>query len=200
MQRTTSYLTPKELRKLVRGVQEDGKHRFALYIALSASIGLRVTDMLSMKWSDIATRSGVKEMLKVKERKTGKVREIYPAEFIRGLIEDSLDILEPESMEEYIFASKRREGAWTTQGINYLLRTSVKKHCENVKGNVSSHMLRKTFGRNYFDQCEDKAMGLIHLQEILNHFNMNTTKRYLGITSDELREAYTSVGETLWRE
>jgi integrase len=54
-----------------------------------------------------------------------------------------------------------------------------------LPGNYSTHTLRKTWG--YHARQNGVPMELI--MEKLNHTNFAVTKRYLGITDDELRRA-----------
>lgn len=45
--------------------------------------------------------------------------------------------------------------------------------------------MRKTFGYHYYKRFKDVAT----LQEILNHAAPSITKRYIGITQDEINES-----------
>jgi integrase len=56
-------------------------------------------------------------------------------------------------------------------------------------GLIGCHSLRKTFG--YFAW---KAGALpVMLMDIFNHSSFETTKRYLGITQDDMDEIYLSM-------
>jgi integrase len=51
-----------------------------------------------------------------------------------------------------------------------------------LKGNFGTHSLRKTWGYH----ARREGVGLDLIMEKLNHNSLAYTKRYLGITDDEL--------------
>lgn len=74
----------------------------------------------------------------------------------------------------------------------------VNRHLKRIKTvyqlkakNVSTHSLRKTFGRRVVDMTgADAEMALIKLSEIFNHASPMVTRRYLGLRQEELGEVY----------
>lgn len=63
-------------------------------------------------------------------------------------------------------------------------------YCLNIN-NFSCHSLRKTFGREVYNQNSDNAeMALIKLMELFNHSSIAITKRYLGLRQEELLKTY----------
>ena len=57
-------------------------------------------------------------------------------------------------------------------------------HTVGLAGNYGTHTLRKTWGY----QARQSGVPLLELiMAKLNHSNISMTKRYLGITDDELR-------------
>ena len=61
--------------------------------------------------------------------------------------------------------------------------TSICQEVE-LRGNYGTHSLRKTWGYHARLQGVDLAL----IMHKLNHSSIATTKRYLGITDDELQE------------
>ncbi|MDF2547736.1 MAG: hypothetical protein K0R93_2634 [Anaerosolibacter sp.] len=55
-----------------------------------------------------------------------------------------------------------------------------------VTGNIGTHTLRKTWG--YWAWKSGVPLPII--MEVLNHSSLTVTKRYLGITQDEINDAY----------
>ncbi|AOT72539.1 hypothetical protein Gferi_25085 [Geosporobacter ferrireducens] len=66
--------------------------------------------------------------------------------------------------------------------------TILKNACAalGVKENVGTHTLRKTWG--YWAWKSGVPLPII--MEVLNHSSLSVTKRYLGITQDEINDAY----------
>ena len=57
--------------------------------------------------------------------------------------------------------------------------------------NFSTHSLRKTFGREIFSRSGSNAeLAIIKLSELFNHSNPAETRRYLGISKQELLATY----------
>ena len=56
----------------------------------------------------------------------------------------------------------------------------------NVKVNIGTHSLRKTFGYHHYKQFKDIAI----LQKIFNHSSVEITLRYIGIEQDEIDNTY----------
>lgn len=51
--------------------------------------------------------------------------------------------------------------------------------------------MRKTFGRQVVEAAgENSEFALIKLSELFNHADIQTTRRYLGLRSQELLETY----------
>ena len=67
------------------------------------------------------------------------------------------------------------------RGQAWKLITSICKEV-GLRGNFGTHSLRKTWGYHARLQGVDLAL----IMHKLNHSNLSITKRYLGITSDEL--------------
>ena len=60
--------------------------------------------------------------------------------------------------------------------------------------NFSCHSLRKTFGRQVYNQNSENAeLALVKLMELFNHSSVAITKRYLGLRQEEILQAYDSL-------
>ena len=55
---------------------------------------------------------------------------------------------------------------------------------------VSSHSLRKTFGRQVWSNNNETDKALLYLSELFNHSSPGITKIYLGIKQEELDDIY----------
>lgn len=55
---------------------------------------------------------------------------------------------------------------------------------------VSSHIFRKTLGRNVWSKNNYSEKSLILLSELFNHSSVAVTKIYLGIKQQEIGDVY----------
>lgn len=157
--------------KLIRS-----KNIMGLYIMIAINTGLRIGDLLRLKFEDL---NG--EKLILIEGKTKKKREIL----INDNIKQVLTYF--ENREGLMFVSQKN-GPYKIQSINRLLKEIFEK--ESKKLNISSHSLRKSFGRRVYENNGSAEASLVYLSELFNHSNLRVTRRYLGIRQEELDNIY----------
>tara|TARA_R110002051_G_scaffold95783_2_gene165805 strand:- start:1493 stop:1696 length:204 start_codon:yes stop_codon:yes gene_type:complete len=58
------------------------------------------------------------------------------------------------------------------------------------KNRISSHSLRKSFGRRVWENNGKSDEALTYLSEIFNHQSIAMTRKYLGIRADEIKDIY----------
>ena len=162
--------------KKVEGVLAKHPRNLALF-KLGVNSNLRASDLLALKNSDIDWQRGE---IRLREKKTGKTRHIALS---AGVLTRLVAIKgEPD---EYLFRSAKGGGMITVSALNNM----VKLWCfrAGIKGNFGSHTLRKTWATiQYSVFKQDLAM----VSQELNHANMATTYRYLGIIPAKVREMY----------
>ena len=77
------------------------------------------------------------------------------------------------------------------QRINVLLKDIKKRYNLKTVKNISSHSLRKTFGRHIYERADSNGeVALAMLSELFNHSNIAITKRYLGLRKEEIMQCY----------
>lgn len=178
---------------LLSKLEQDKMHRERLFFGLGFYTGLRVSDYRGLRWNDLIFSDGtVKKRITLDEQKTGKHRVIDLNKKLQKII---CDLYDGESLNKYIFTSKRHpflNAPLTVAGCNYLIDKMLKRY--GVKAaNYSSHTLRKTFGRRIWEVQGKTDEALICLSQILNHSNIATTRRYIGITDETITNLYLSI-------
>lgn len=136
------------------------------------NVGLRVSDILPLRVQDVRDKTHIK----IKEHKTGKFRTIYVNQYLHEEIDKYTASMKPQ---ELLFPSRKGNGHITsTQAYRTLQKAAEMSGIENV----GSRTLRKTFGYHHYQRYRDLAV----LQEIFSHSSVSLTKRYIGITQDEI--------------
>lgn len=181
---TADYLEWNIMLSVVRKLYKDGNYRMSLLIGTGAFTGLRISDILQLKWSMLLDHNFV-----LTEKKTGKSREIKINQDFYRHIQDCYKMLDIQDLNEYCFLSKKGS-VYSVQRVNVLFKEIKVKY--NLKiVNFSTHSLRKTFGRRVVEMSGDKSeMALIKLAELFNHSTPQITRRYLGLRREELLEVY----------
>ena len=59
--------------------------------------------------------------------------------------------------------------------------------------NISTHSLRKTFGRRVYDMQNQSEHALTVLSQMFGHSNLQITRIYLGLKQEEFNSIYLSL-------
>jgi integrase len=182
---TADYLEWSQAMNLVRNLYNDRKFRISLLIAIGSFWGLRISDILSLRWEQVLE----KDEFELIESKTQKKRKIKINSQLKQHIRDCYEKISPRNTDEYLFLSQKGS-VYSIQRINVILKDLKSKYSLKIK-NFSSHSLRKGFGREVFNRSEGNAeLALVKLSQLFNHSNPAITRRYLGITQKELMDTY----------
>jgi len=160
-----------EMKQLLK---QQSYRDYFLFI-LGINCGLRISDLLQLRVKDVAG----KEHLHLLEGKTDKYKKFRLntalqneiARYVAGMYDD-----------DYLFPSRK--------GIQPITRIQAYRILSNAAKQVGieeigTHTLRKTFGYHFYKKTNDVAM----LQDIFNHSAPVVTKRYIGISQDEIDQA-----------
>jgi integrase len=169
------------MRKSYKELESGRNFKLALLIVIGINTGLRISDLLKLRGSDIS-----REKMIIIEQKTKKERKIE--------INDNIKIafaIYKERMghhyksEDYLFISNKG-GIYSIRQINRLLQ----RFFESTGKKISSHSLRKTFGRRVWVINEYSDKSLILLSHLFNHSSVQITRIYLGIREEEIKDVY----------
>lgn len=182
---TADYLIWSDAMNLIRKLAKDGKYKLSLLVALGCFTGLRISDILALRWVQILHT----EEFSVIEKKTGKKRVIRLNPQLQQHITECYKHIQPIGINAPILVSQKGT-VFTIQRINVLLKEAKKKYHLKIK-NFSCHSLRKTFGRQVYNMnSENSELALVKLMELFNHSSVSITKRYLGLRQEELLNTY----------
>ena len=183
----SEYIEWDKLQSLTQKLERDGDLKFCLLITTGLYTGLRISDILSLRWKDLLE----KESVEITEKKTGKVRKISINRMLRETVSRLSSKITRFNPDQYIFLNKYGKKTISRQFVNWKLKELMKKYevVKNIKG-VKSHSLRKSFGRRVWENNEKSEKGLIMLNEIFDHSSIRTTKIYLGIREKEIMDVY----------
>ena len=180
-----------EAMQVIDHMAADGRHRDALLIASGCYLGLRVSDLLKLRWMNLLT-----DEIVLDEKKTGKSRSLRVNTNLQRFAASCRKELGHPAVDAYVFVAKGKDTPITRQAVDKMLKwTKVKYHVRSAKV-FSSHSLRKTFGRRVWLQECEKGRGeqaLLLLCDVFGQSNIATTKRYLGIRKEEILSVYDSL-------
>jgi len=176
---TSNYIDyDKALNKGLSLMENNRDEIIGFYIITSINVGLRIGDILELTYEDF--RNGHKTF---REQKTGKAKTVVFNEAILKAFNKHLCL-----GGGYVFTSQKGT-IYSRQQINRLLKEIFKSKDKNI----SSHSLRKTFGRRVYEKNNESEKALLMLNEIYNHSSIAQTRKYLDITQDEINSVYESI-------
>ncbi len=186
----SDYIEWGTAQSLILKLERDNDWKFALLVAIGTYTGLRISDILVLKWNDLLNR----DILQVTEQKTKKDRKISLNPQLREIITRIYSTQKEIDLDGLIFVNRWGTGAITRQYINQKLkRIAIKYKIGKDPSAIKTHSLRKSFGRRVFENNDNSERSLILLSDILNHTSIKTTKIYLGIRDKEIEDVYVNL-------
>lgn len=160
--------------------------KYSLLFKFGLNTGLRISDILPLKFKDIFNNNGeFKDYLVLTEKKTGKEKKIKLNDALRKTMKTYAKNNRLSS-ENYIFPSRKGTHIGRVQAYRVL------KEAANVIGieNFGTHSLRKTWGYWTY-KASRYNIGLI--MDTFNHSSQSITLRYIGMNQDQKDELYSLV-------
>lgn len=186
---TASYIPWDTAMSLTRRLYRDGNYRMSLLIGCGCFFGLRISDLLQLRWEQILS-----DEFAIYEHKTGKRRVIKVNKGFQQHIRDCHEAMKVRDDSTPCFLN-RFGSIITVQMVNRALKTIKVKYQVKVD-NLSTHSLRKTWSRQVWE-VENAAgrgdMALLKLGELMNHSSPSITRRYIGLRQQELGAVYDSL-------
>ena len=150
-----------------------------------------------LRWDEMSnlvrrlSRDGDYKM-SLQEKKTKKNRTIRINPQLKRHIAECYDHIQPIGINSPILVSQKGT-TYSVQRINVILKEIKAKYKLKVQ-HFSCHSLRKTFGRQVYNQnAENAELALVKLMELFNHSSVAITKRYLGLRQEEILQTYDSL-------
>lgn len=178
IEKTSDYLTTDELKRLNKYFRKEQNFQMALLIEFGFRTLLRYSDISRFTWNDVLN----KDELVLNEKKTGKKRRIKVGTVLKALLLEYYELLGQPNLEYTVFNYSLRH-------TNRLLQFGS-KFVGIRKKQVSTHSLRKSGSRFIYEENHKSEHIFLKISMILNHSSTQVTRRYLGITSEELSDVY----------
>jgi integrase len=186
---TTTYLDWNDFIYLITKLEKDENYKFCLLISIGVFTGLRISDLLTLKYSDILNS----ETFVIQEKKTKKNRSIKVNKDLKDIVERIVKKLNINDLNELMFLNKYGTKSIDKSYVNVKLKELVQQYRIKVQGNISTHTFRKTLGRRVMEVNNYSSESLILLMDLFGHSSMSITKRYLGIREQEIHNVYDSL-------
>ncbi len=175
--RSREYLTPDEVRRLIKHAGKLGRHRQrdAALIMLAYRHGLRVSELVALRWESVDLKQG---RLHVSRLKNG-LPSVHP---LRGPELRALRKLMREYPESpYVFQTERM-GPLTPDTVRKMIARAGQ--AARLPFSVHPHMLRHACGYKLANDGHDTRA----IQQYLGHRNIQHTVRYTELSPARFKD------------
>lgn len=190
----------KDIERVCDYLKKNGRWRDYMLFVVGINFGLRVSDLRILRFANIINPNFVfKDRFPVFEKKTRNTRKKKVNRYITvndAVIEAVTLYLEHTdgvSLSDFMFRSLSNRGKNVNspldiRSINGILYRIADDLSLDMK--MSTHSLRKTFCYHQMLMSHNDPRKLMLLQKMLNHSSPAQTLAYIGITAEEIDEAY----------
>lgn len=191
-----------DMRKLLRYFADNELWIHYLMLVLSCNLARRVSDMLSLRWSnffDTETGKFRSDILEIVEDKTDKLANPHINSACRSAINLYIDktgcnvTLNDYNNPVFLQLTGTHKGMVLSDS-GHLKALKKAAAAVGIEYNVGTHSPRKTFGMlsRMIHPGDYDSMEL--LQTIYNHSSTKTTKAYIGLTKKKIDGYYDDMG------
>ena len=171
-----------------------------MLFVVGINFGLRVSDLIQLRFSHLINDNlTFKDTFPVFEKKTRNTRKQKKNRYLTintAVIEAVTAYLEHTpgvSLSDYMFRSVSHNGSNHNKPMH---RNSVDRMLKGIADDLglniqmSTHTLRKTFAYHQMVMSNNDPRKLLLLSKMLGHSSLAITMDYIGITGEEIEEAY----------
>ena len=200
---TTCELAPDHAAEPIKSIEYlvgTERYRDNMLFIVGINFGLRASDLRLLRFSNLINDNCTfKDSFPVFEKKTRNTRSRKKNRYItinNAVMEAVTLYLEHTpgvTLSDYMFRSVSNRGGnvnapLSVKSIDRILKGIADELDLSVK--MSTHTLRKTFCYHQMLMSHNDSRKLLLLQKMLNHSSPVQTLAYIGITSEEIEDAY----------
>jgi site-specific recombinase XerD len=163
----------KELERIFAAVT-NLKHKALLFTAYSA--GLRVSEVVNLKLADID--SG-RMQIRVENSKGKKDRYVGLSLLLLDVLRAYIKKNRPRPLT-YLFEGEQAGEPYTSRSAQLVFQRA--KNRAGIRKEVSFHALRHSFATHLLE----KGVDIRYIKDLLGHFSIKTTERYLHVRKEQL--------------
>ena len=145
-----------------------------LFTAYSA--GLRVSEIVNLKIADVDSS---RMQLFIARAKGKKDRYVNLSPVVLDILRNYMKDYRPKPAI-YLFESDQTRDAYPTRTVQQIFTNAKNK--AGIKKEVGVHSLRHSFATHLLD----KGTDIRYIKDLLGHFNIKTTERYLHVSKQQL--------------
>lgn len=194
-----------DINRISEYLVRNQRYRDNMLFIVGINFGLRVSDLIKLRFTQLIDDNFCfRTTFPILETKTRNTRKVTRNRYltINEAVMDAVTLYLQHNeckLDDYLFRSESNNGKNGTSKNVHLTRaavdTMIKGVCSDlgITARVATHTLRKTFGYHQMVMSGNDPRKLLLLQKIFGHSSAAQTLDYIGITSEEIADAYLSL-------
>jgi len=162
-------LSKEEIKKLISATKNIN-HRLIIQIGYSA--GLRVSEIINLRWEDVDFDRNLIHLRKAKGKKDRIV-------MLSQKLKEGLSALSA-SRHGYVFLTNRN-GKYTDRTVQKIIENAAAK--AGIRKHITPHTLRHSFATHLLENGTD----IRYIRDLLGHSNISTTLIYTKVSNRNIR-------------
>ena len=189
----------KDIDRISQYLIANRRYRDNMLFICGINFGLRISDLLSLRFCHLINDDlSFKDQFPILEKKTKNTRKHKTNRWlsVNDAVVDAVTLYltnVPSKLDDYMFRSESTSGTGKGKALSRMSVDRILKEIGStlhIEAHMSSHTLRKTFGYHQMAMSNHDPRKLLLLQKIYGHSSAAQTMQYIGITDEEIHEAY----------
>ncbi|MEO6489053.1 MAG: tyrosine-type recombinase/integrase [Ferruginibacter sp.] len=166
-------LSEAELKRMFASIA-NLKHKAILFTAYSA--GLRVSEVVKLRIQDIDSD---RMQIFIERAKGKKDRVVNLSILLLDILRQYIRMQQPKPVY-YLFGDEQNKGPYSERSAQSVFHKA--KNMAGIQKEIGFHSLRHSFATHLLE----KGVDVKYIKEILGHFDIRTTERYLHVSKEKL--------------
>ena len=188
-----------DINRISQYLISNKRYRDNMLFIVGINFGLRISDLLELRFSHIIDDDfAFKITFPVLEKKTKNTRKTKRNRYIsiNNAVMDAVTLYLQHSqckLDDYMFRSESNRGSNQNKPMSRQSADRILKEIGETLGldsKIATHSLRKTFCFHQMLMSNNDPRKLLLLQKMLGHSSAAQTLDYIGITGEEIEDAY----------
>lgn len=188
-----------DINRISEYLVQNGRYRDNMLFVVGINFGLRVSDLIRLTFSHLIDDNFCfRVTFPILEMKTRNTRKVTRNRYItiNDAVVEAVTLYLTHNqckLDDFLFRSESNNGRANGKHISRAaVDTIIKGVCSDlgITAKVATHTLRKTFGYHQMVMSGNDPRKLLLLQKIFGHSTAAQTLDYIGITQEEIADAY----------
>lgn len=175
------------------------RYRDNMLFIVGINFGLRISDLLQLRFTQLINDDfSFKTTFPILEKKTRNTRKVQRNRYIsiNDAVMDAVTLYLQHTqckLDDYLFRSESNRGSNQNKPMSRMSADRILKEIAEalcLENKMATHTLRKTFAYHQMVMSNNDPRKLLLLQKMFGHSSVAQTLDYIGITGEEIEDAY----------